>query len=66
MIIDETIGEFHFRSMNAEDRDIYSLVDAPEVEIIQSLIDENAQMSSRAETVVAVESGKNAVRVYRV
>ena len=42
MIIDETIGEFHFRSMNAEDRDIYSLVDAPEVEIIQSLIDENA------------------------
>ena len=43
-----------------------SLADAPEVEIIQRFIDENVEMSSRADALAAIERGKNAVRVYRV
>ena len=43
-----------------------SLADAPEVATIQRLVSENAEMSSRAVALSALERGKNAVRVYRV
>ncbi len=43
-----------------------SMADAPEVETIQRLIAENAEMSNRADALSAIECGKNAVRVYRV
>ncbi len=42
------------------------LADAPEVETIQKLIDERAEMSSPVDALAAIELGKNAVRVYRV
>ena len=42
------------------------MADAPEVETIQRLLDENAKMSPAEEAKAAMERGQNAVRVYKV
>lgn len=48
------------------DAEFVCLADAPEVETIQRLIDENAEISSRADALATIKHGMNAVRVYRV
>ena len=60
------MNEKYMLFINSERATFVGLTDAPEVETIQRLLNENKETSLLEEATAAIERRKNAVRVYKV